>query len=350
MGQPAAGRSVDTGPRRHVRFCTTASGVRIAYARTGKGPALVAPAAWISHLELDWQDPTLRAFYAPLLAHRSVIQYDGPNCGLSDPSSEAQSLEAELEVLRTVVDELGLDRFSLLGVSMGAPVALAFAAHHRDRIDRLILYGGYADGQRIASAEVRVALMDLIRANWGLGSDVLANIFLTDADAAARARFTQLQRAAASAEVACRLLARCYELRVTDLLDQVAVPTLVLHRRDDRAIPYDLGRELAARIRGAQLVTLEGRSHYPYIGDSQAIVRAILDFLGAPSSPRRTGALTSRQLEVAALVANGMTNGQIAARLGIEERSAEGHVERIRQRLGFSSRSQIAAWWAHGHK
>jgi DNA-binding CsgD family transcriptional regulator len=130
----------------------------------------------------------------------------------------------------------------------------------------------------------------------------------------------------------------------------------VLHRRDDRAIPYQLGRDLAARIPGARLVSLAGRSHWAFAGDAAAVVREILGFLGAshsalPAEPAAgpPATLTARQLQVAALVASGLTNRQIAGRLGIEERSAEGHVERIRKRLGVRSRAQIATWWASAH-
>jgi DNA-binding NarL/FixJ family response regulator len=216
----------------------------------------------------------------------------------------------------------------------------------------LILYGGYADGRQIASPAVRAAMLDMIRAHWGLGSAVLADIFLPDGSAESKALFARLQREAASAASAVDMLAQCYEVDVTDLLPQVTAPTLVLHRRDDRAIPYAAGRALAAQIPGARLVSLPGRSHFPYVGDAAAVVRAILEFLGnapAPTSAptgRRPGELTARQLQVAALVADGMTSRQIAERLGIEERSAEGHVERIRQRLGVTSRAQVAAWWA----
>jgi DNA-binding CsgD family transcriptional regulator len=150
-------------------------------------------------------------------------------------------------------------------------------------------------------------------------------------------------------------LAQCYQARVEDLLERVAAPTLVLHRRDDRAIPFRLGRDLAARIPDARLVSLAGRSHLPYAGDAAAVARPILEFLGDPEPPggpaagppdRGPGRLTARQLQVAALVADGLTNRQIAERLGIQERSAEGHVERIRLRLGVTSRAQVAAWWA----
>jgi pimeloyl-ACP methyl ester carboxylesterase/DNA-binding CsgD family transcriptional regulator len=256
-------------------------------------------------------------------------------------------------VLQAVADQLELERFDLLGISVGAPVSIAFAARFPERVGRLILYGGYADGRQIASPEVRAAMLDMIRAHWGLGSEVLADVFLPEGSAETKAHFARLQREATSVESAVELLAKCYEIRVTDLLPRVGAPTLVVHRRDDRAIPYRAGRELAAGVPGAQLVSLAGRSHFPFVGDAASVVRVILEFLGGtpPAPPlarggRRSGELTARQLQVAALVAEGMTNRQIAERLSIEERSAEGHVERIRHRLGVTSRAEVAAWWA----
>ncbi len=352
MRQPPPGPPADPEPRQQIRFCLTPTGVRVAYATVGRGPALVVPAAWLGHLELAWRDPAVRAFYAPLAAHRTVIRYDKPGCGLSDPWPGRQTLDSDLEVLQAVADHLRLDRFDLLGISMAAPVSAAFAARHPGRVGRLVLYGGYADGRRIASAEVAAAMLDLVRAHWGLGSDVLADVFMSDGSAEAKAQFARLQRGSASAQLAAELLAQCYEMEIGQDLDRVAAPTMVLHRRDDRAIPFRLGRDLAARIPDARLVTLEGRSHLPYVGDAGAVVRAILGFLGGPASApqpapgRVPGTLTARQLQVTALVAEGLTNRQIAERLGIEERSAEGHLERIRQRLGVTSRAQIAAWWA----
>jgi pimeloyl-ACP methyl ester carboxylesterase/DNA-binding CsgD family transcriptional regulator len=354
MGSPSSRtRYSEQGDGRQVRFCTTPAGARIAYATAGHGPPLLVPAAWISHLELLWQDPAYRAFFTPLTTVRTVVQYDRPGCGLSEPWPGPQGLDTDLVVLQTVADELQLERFDLLGISLGVPVSIAFAARLPERVGRLVLYGGYADGREIASPEVRAAMLDMIRAHWGLGSELLADIFLPEGSVESKAVFARLQREAASAQTAADLLAQCYDTDVTDLLGEVAAPTLVLHRRDDRAIPSRAGRELAGRIPGARLVTLPGRSHFPFVGDAAAVVRAILEFLGAapatsspgPAAPR-SGELTPRQLQVAALVADGLTNRQIAERLGIEERSAEGHVERIRQRLGMTSRAQVAAWIA----
>jgi pimeloyl-ACP methyl ester carboxylesterase len=152
-----------------------------------------------------------------------------------------------------------LERFDLLGISTAAPLSIAFAARHPARVGRLVLYGGYADGHQVAAAEVRAAMIALVRAHWGLGSDILADLFPPDGSAETKANFVRLQRGAAPAEVACGLSAQCYEARVDDLLDMVAAPTLVLHRRGDRAIPYRLGRDLAARIPGARLVTARRR-------------------------------------------------------------------------------------------
>ena len=182
--------------------------------------------------------------------------------------------------------------------------------------------------------------------HWGLGSDLLTDLFAPEADAGTRRALARYQRAASSAETAVALLRLAYDLDVRAALARVQAPTLVLHRRGDRAAPLAQGRALADAIPGAELVELEGRSHLPAIGDAQSVVDQVRRFLGLPGLRRAvpTG-LTARQTEVAALVAEGLTNRQIADRLGITERSAESHLERIRLRLGFSSRSQVAAWY-----
>ncbi|SDJ23046.1 DNA-binding transcriptional activator of the SARP family [Lentzea albidocapillata subsp. violacea] len=273
------------------RFCTTGEGVRVAYNCAGSGPPLVVPAAWIATLEMGWQDPHLRTFYATLAARHRVIRYDGPDTGLSGPWHGELSLESEVEVLRTVVDALGLQRVALLGVSKGALVALAFAASYPQRVDRLVLYGGYLDGTRITTAQAREAFVALVRENWGMGSKLLAELLLPDEDAEARERFARLQRASAPAPVAARLLTGCYELRVTDIVDRVVAPALVLHRRDDQLVPYSLGRELATVLPDARFVPLAGRSHFPHMGDARAVLDAIGSFLDLPLDNRSPAAL-----------------------------------------------------------
>src|SRR5690242_13711770 len=117
--EAVAGAAGASGARRQIRFCATSAGVRIAYASEGRGPVLLAPPGWISHLELLWQDPSYRAFIAPLTAVRTVVSYDRPGCGLSDPWPGPPTLDDDLEILATVAGHLRLDQFDLFGISAG---------------------------------------------------------------------------------------------------------------------------------------------------------------------------------------------------------------------------------------
>ncbi len=321
-------------------------GTEVAYALCGHGPFLVYVPGWLTHLELSWAMPPERAFYEALARGRTLLRYDLPGCGLSGPAAGPPSAEQQLAALAAVTGAAGAGRFDLLGVSMGATVAARWAAEHPAAVSRLVLYGGWARGGEVASPEVRAHLLGLVAEHWGLGSDVLADIFAPDADAGTRAAFTRYQRAAASPELACALLDFSHSLDITGLLPRITAPALVVHRDRDRAAPLAQGRALASGIPGAVLEVLPGRSHLPSVGDVDALVRVIRRFLGLPALRRPAApSLTARQREVAALVADGLPNREIAARLGISERSAESHVERIRDRLGFRSRAQIAAWF-----
>lgn len=289
--------------------------------------------------------PPERALYESLAHGRTLVRYDRAGCGLSGVTARTPSMELELETLDAVVRAVRASRFDLFGASLGAPVAAAWAAEHPAHVARLILYGGWVRGADIATAQLREHVLGLITEHWGLGSDVLADIFAPDADASLRTAFIRYQREAATPRVARAMLALAYDLDVTDRLADVQAPTLVLHRDHDRAAPLDQGRALAGGIPGAQLEVLVGRDHLPFIGGGLTIAQAIRKFLGLPPLRSVPGAsVTLRQYEVAQLVAEGLTNRDIAGRLGISERSAESHVERIRDRLGFRSRSQIAAW------
>ena len=321
-------------------------GTQIGYATAGQGPFLVYAPGWLTHLELSWAMPPERAFCEALARGRTLLRYDRPGCGLSDPVSGPMSMDLELQTLRAVTEAAGAEQFDLLGTSLGAPVAASWTAAHPHSVTRLVLYGGWVRGQELTQPALREHVLGLLVQHWGLGSDVLADIFAPDADAATRAGFARYQRAAAPPETARAMLALCYDTDIGAVLPMIQAPTLVLHRDRDRAVPLDQGRALAAGIHGARLEVLPGRSHLPYIGDVDALARAVRRFLGLPALRRPAApALTPRQREVAALVTEGLTNREIAARLCITERSAESHVERIRDRMGFRSRSQIAAWF-----
>ncbi|MFH8251472.1 alpha/beta fold hydrolase [Microbacterium sp. B2969] len=325
---------------------TTGDGAELAYASIGEGRTLLYVSGWLSHLELSWQLPEERAFYEGLAEGCRLVRYDRAGCGISAPSDHAPSLAFELEQLDAVAALLAPEPFDLVGVSMGALVAAAWAAAHPDRVRRLVLYGGWVSGAELAPADVRDHVLGLIESHWGLGSDVLTDIFAPDAGAAARAQFGRYQRASSTAATARALLALSYELDIGDVIDKVRTPTLVVHREQDRAAPVAQAVALAAGIPGAGLVRLPGRSHLPYAGDTHAVVAPIRRFLGLRATRSGGRLLTPRQIEVAALVSEGLSNREIATRLGIDERSAEGHIERILLRLDARSRAQIATWYA----
>jgi pimeloyl-ACP methyl ester carboxylesterase/DNA-binding CsgD family transcriptional regulator len=322
------------------------TGEGVAYALTGSGPFLLVAPGWLSHLELGWAIPAERMFHEALSSGRTLVRYDRPGCGLSDPYEGPRTMALELETIAAVTAAIGATHFEILGWSLGAPVAAQWAADRPETVSKLVLYGGWANGDSIGDEDSKRLILDLLASHWGLGSDLLTNLFAPDADAGTRHSIAGYQRAASSAETAVAMLSLAYELDVRPALSRIKAPTLVLHRSDDRAAPIAGGRELASGIPGAEFVELEGRSHLPAIGDAQAVVDEVRRFLSLPKLRRDvpTG-LTARQTEVAALVAEGLTNRELADRLHITERSAESHLERIRLRLGFRSRSQVAAWY-----
>jgi pimeloyl-ACP methyl ester carboxylesterase/DNA-binding CsgD family transcriptional regulator len=337
------------GVKQRLESTRMRDGTEIAYAVSGWGPFLVLAPGWLTHLELGWAMPEERAFYETLSRGRTLVRYDKAGCGLSGASGRAPSMDLETETLEAVVTAVGADRYDLFGASLGAAVAAQWAATAPDAVSRLVLYGGWVRGRDLATDSVREHVLGLVASHWGLGSDVLADIFAPDADATTRAAFVRFQREAADAETARSMLALSYELDVSEYLARVRAPTLVVHRSQDRAVPLDQGQALADGIPGAQMQVLAGRDHLPYVGDVTALASGIREFIGLSRlSPGSTLTLTPRQLQVAELVALGMTNREIASRLTITERSAESHVERIRDRLDFRSRSQIAAWYASG--
>ncbi|GAA1806948.1 alpha/beta fold hydrolase [Agromyces neolithicus] len=338
-------------------------GASIAWSAVGQGPPLVIGGWWSSHLDLDWRSPKFRRFVAAIAEYRTVIRYDRPSSGVSDRGAmPARTLDEELATLEALIDEAVPGTLSLFGASSGGGVASLYAARHPERVERLVLYGAYARGIDLAPPAARETMLSIVEQHWGLGSRVLADIFLPDATADERAEFAELQRRSASREVALASLRAVYDFDATGHLGDVLAPTLVLHRRDDRAIPFALGKDLAARIRNARFVALEGDDHFPWRGDADAVVRETLAFLGAPvsmtastassvavasgisSTSRAAVSLTDREREVLRLVARGETDAEIAAHLVLSAHTVHRHIANIRTKLGVPSRTAAAAW------
>jgi pimeloyl-ACP methyl ester carboxylesterase/DNA-binding CsgD family transcriptional regulator len=324
---------------------------RLAYEVRGDGPPLVAPAWWVSHLELDWQSQDVRRFWDGVADKYTLIRYDRLGVGLSDRTVRDAdlTLDGEIAMLRALLDELELDRVSLIGGSSGSCTAAAFAAAFPERVERLVLYGSYPRGDALTAPGVNDAIVAAVQAHWGLGSRLLSDIFLGDADAAERERFARGQRESATAETAAALLRLVYRLDVSDRLSLVRQPTLVVHRRDDRAVPYRLGRAVAAAIPGATFIPLQGSSHFPWHGDVDSVVRACRQAL-APRQPHPSERpegdlvlLSSREREILGRVARGLGDREIAEELVLSPHTVHRHVANIRRKLGSTSRSAAVA-------
>jgi pimeloyl-ACP methyl ester carboxylesterase len=259
--------------------------LNIAYSVNGDGPDLVAAPGFISHLEVGWEEPSLAHFYARLASFRRVIGFDKRGTGLSDPWDHAPTLEERVDDLRAVMDAAGSERADLLGVSEGGAMATLFAAAHPDRVNALVLYGSYArlveapDYPLGVKAEDLAKLIEISEKGWGEGVGLGAWAPSRRDDAELRQWWARLQRIAASPGMVRNIFALYPQMDTRDVLPTIQVPTLVLHRRNDRMVDVSMGRYLAEHIPGAKFVELEGTDHLFFTGDADAILDEIEEFL-----------------------------------------------------------------------
>jgi class 3 adenylate cyclase len=257
----------------------------IAYAAYGEGLDLVVAPGFISHLEVGREEPSLAHFYDRLATFRRVISFDKRGTGLSDPVPHAPSLEENVEDLRAVMDAVGSERADVVGVSEGGAMAALFAAVHPERTRSLVLYGAYSrvlwapDYPCGLRAELLDRLLEVVDARWGDGVGLGAWAPSCADDVRMRTWWARLQRTAASPGMAHSLLALYPQIDIRAVLGTIGVPTLVLHRRDDRMINIEMGRYLAERIPGAKLVELDGADHLFWVGEADAILDEIEEFL-----------------------------------------------------------------------
>lgn len=254
----------------HLHYCMTPDGVRLAYATVGHGTPLVKAANWLSHLEYDWHSPVWRHWLESLAESHQLIRYDERGCGLSDWDVEGFTLESWVHDLETVVDAAGIERFPLLGISQGGPIAITYAVRHPERVSHLILYGSYVRGKSHRdlspekAQEVKM-LGELIRLGWGQESpafrQVFTTMFIPEGTSEQWSWFNELQQVSASPDNAYRIFDGFNHINVSHLAPRVSAPTLILHAEEDGRIPLEEGRRIAALIPNSRFVPLKSKNH-----------------------------------------------------------------------------------------
>jgi pimeloyl-ACP methyl ester carboxylesterase/AraC-like DNA-binding protein len=269
-GEPAAAINRHwPHPTQEIRYCRASDGTGLAYSVTGEGRPIVKTANWLNHIEYDWDSPLWRHWIDEFTNGRSLVRYDERGNGLSDWDTPALSFDAFVQDLECVVDHLDLGRFDLLAISQGAAVAVAYAVRHPDRVGRLVICNGYAAGWGVRGDEVEVtrreAMLKLTEVGWGADDPAYRQLFtshyIPDASREQMGWFNEMQRQSASPENAVRLQRVLSKIDVRPLLAQVEVPALVFHSRNDRAVPFSQGAELASGIPQAQFVPIESHNH-----------------------------------------------------------------------------------------
>ncbi len=350
--------TLETEVVQDIRFARSADGVGIAYAIHGSGPPLLIDACWLSHLQFDWESPVWRHYLVELGKIATVIRYDERGHGLSDRGVTDHSLEARVGDLEAVVADAGLDRFALMAMAQGGPIALEYAARHPDRLTRLIFYGSYAGAHAGASEEeleLLAAFEALIRVGWARPTSEFRRVFssmMIPGGTEEQMRWLDdLQRMACDAETA--VISRT-QRQVSDSswrMAELDLPTLVLHSRGDQMNDFHHARELAAGIRGARLVALDSNNHIVLADEPawSAFLREVTAFMEpdrpttADSAPDVASVVSPRELDILRLAAAGCDNEAIAARLFLSVRTVERHLQNAYAKLGLSGRTARAA-------
>jgi pimeloyl-ACP methyl ester carboxylesterase/DNA-binding winged helix-turn-helix (wHTH) protein len=280
----------ESTPRQDIRFSLAADGVRIAWASIGNGPPLVKASNWLTHLDYEWESPIWRHWWSELSNHHRVIRYDERGNGMSQRDVSEVSFDTWVRDLETVVDAAKLDRFTLLGISRGGAIAVAYAVKHPERVNKLILYGAFPMGLNHCGTarelEERRALVSLTRLGWGVHNPTFCRMFtqrfIPNGTPVHETWFDDLQRMSTSAENAARLLETAANIDVRRLLQKIQLPTLVMHCDCDQVVSSEHGRRMAAEIPDARYVSLPSANHLLLAEEPawRIFVREVGAFLG----------------------------------------------------------------------
>ncbi|MGI9483214.1 MAG: alpha/beta fold hydrolase [Hyphomicrobiales bacterium] len=255
--------------KQRIQFCFAPDGVQLAFATAGTGDPVFKAPNWLNHTEYEWRDPVWGPFLTEFARHCELIRFDQRGNGLSDWDVEDLSIDTMVTDMEAVASAAKLEKFALFGLSQGCGFSVRYAVENPDRVKCLILLGGYLRGRLMRNStdeeQLYHAATTMIKQGWGSPNSAFRNFFTSnlvpDATPEQAESFDELQRVSCLPENAVRIWEMNGLVDVTELAGKVDVPTLVLHCEGDRMVPLSEGRFLAARIPGAEFVTLEGNDH-----------------------------------------------------------------------------------------
>ena len=339
--------------RQRVRYVTASDGTRLAWADAGEGSLVVKAANWLTHLEYEWESPVWKHWIQFFSSNFRFVRHDERGCGMSEWHDGGLSIDQWADDLARVIDAAHPDSpVTLLGISQGAATCVRYATRYPERVERMIFYGSYARGamrRDIPEAEAaHKAMIELARVAWGKSNptfrQVFTSRFIPGGTPEQLQWFNDLCLKTTTGEVFSRLLTARGCVDIVSLLGDVRTPTLVLHARDDEVIPVAEGRMMASGISGAEFVELDSRNHILLEHEPawQRFREEVLAFAqpGAAVSGSAFAALSSREREVLALIAEGLSNTDIAERLHISEKTVRNHASNLFDKLGVWSRAQ----------
>lgn len=273
-----------------VRFAVAEHGP-VAYATIGQGSeALVVMPGFVSHIEIAWEHPGLRQVLCQLAERFTVVVFDRRGVGLSERLGGVSTVESAAADVLTILDAAHIGRAWLFGSSEGGPAAVRLAALHPSRVSGLMLFGAMARGSRdtdypwaLQHAAYDTWMRALV-AGWGGPADIETFAPALQNDPWTRAWWARMLRHAASPASLRAVLTGLRDADVRALLPRVGCPTMVMHRRGDRAVRFQAGEYLAARIRDARFVPMEGGCHWWWVEDPAAVASAIVDFAANPAA------------------------------------------------------------------
>lgn len=340
--------------RQLVRYAAASDGARLAWAEAGAGPVVVKAANWLTHLEYEWQSPVWKHWLQFFSTNYRFVRYDERGCGLSAADPGMLSLDQWVDDLGSIIDAAQPGGpVTLLGISQGAATCIHYALRHPERVERLILYGGYAHGALTRGTPDSViayqAMVELTRVAWGKVNPTFRQLFTSRFIPGGTPEqlewFNDLCLKTTTGEIAARLFQARSHVDVSASLGGVRAPTLVLHARADEVTPVDEGRLLASGIPGAEFVELDSSNHILLEHEPawERLCEAVLSFLRQPGphgGDSAFAALSARERQVLGLIAEGLSNADIAAELQISDKTVRNHASNVFDKLGVWSRAQ----------